>query len=40
MLQAGANMVFKQQNQKELFGFLKNHLQGDEASKDLELLLP
>ena len=40
MLQAGANIIFKYQNEKMEFSFLRNYLIGDEVSKDLDVLLP
>lgn len=35
LLQAGANMLYRNQNNKQAFSFLEKYLQGCEASKDI-----
>lgn len=39
LLQAGANVLFKNQNRRADFQFLGEYLQGGDSSKDIEMLL-
>lgn len=39
LLQASANVIFKYQNKKSEFGFIRNYLGENEVSSDLKLLL-